>query len=60
MVAVPDGCVARGSVVFEAIDDQFDRSSGVCSENEVEVGRIGIEESKSTFTDGINPVSGYR
>jgi hypothetical protein len=59
MIAVPDGCVARGGMVFEAINDHFDRGSGVCSEDEVEVGRIGIEESKGTFTNGINPVTGY-
>jgi hypothetical protein len=60
MIAVPDGCVARGGVVFEAIDDQLDRGSGVCSEDEVEFGRIGIEKSESAFTNGVNPVTGYR
>jgi hypothetical protein len=60
MIAVPDGCVARGGMVFEAIDDQLDRGSGVSSEDEVEIGRIGIEESESAFTNGVNSVTGYR
>jgi hypothetical protein len=60
VIPVPDGCVTRGGMVFEAVDDQFDGSGGVGGEDEVEVGGIGVEETKSALSNSVDPVSGNR
>ena len=57
VVAIPYGRVAGGGVITNALDDHLDRGGGVGNEDQVELIRVGIEESKCAFPDGIDAVT---
>jgi hypothetical protein len=57
VVSVPYGCVAGGGVITDTLDDHLDRGSGVGNEDQVKLVRVGIEESKCAFSDGIDAVT---
>lgn len=57
VIPVPHGCVAGGSVVFEAVDDHFDGCGGIGHKDEVKLFWIGIKEAQGSIADLIDAVT---
>jgi len=57
VVAIPYGGVAGGGVITYTLNDHLDRGGGVGDKDQIELIRVGVEESKCTLPDSINTVT---
>lgn len=57
VVPVPHGCIAGGSMVFEAVDDHLDGCGGIGHKHEVKLVWIGVEEAQGAIADLVDAVT---
>jgi len=57
VIPIPNRCVTRRGVIFEAIDHHLDRRGSIRNEHKIELVRIGVEEAQGAFPYRVDPVS---